>query len=294
MSTRGLGDIGHQLDELLGPGVSAAEATTDLDLVEQVLIYKLKPGRSQPRTIMHDETLVELAKSIKEHGIIQPIVVMPINTDGEHEIIAGERRWRAARLANLQQVPVIVRRYAEDQSIAVALIENIQREDLNVLDYIKALHRLHTECSMTHQQIAQVIGKSRVAVTNLMRLLQLEDKILKFLSDSKLDVGHARCLLSLPEVDRFKAAEKIIAEGMSVRAAERLVNMILRAQGGQKKEKVVQDLKWQSYKDRISYSLKLNSRISNGRGKSVNLELTCKNPEQLEKLVKLLEELKLD
>ena len=292
--SRGLGDIGHQLDELLSPGASTVGSTLDLDLVESAPIYKLRPGKAQPRKIMHDDSLVELAKSIQEHGIIQPIVVLPKCALGEYEIIAGERRWRAARLANLQEVPIIIRSYPEDQAMAVSLIENIQREDLNVLDYIKALHRLHTECSMTHQQIAQVIGKSRVAVTNLMRLLQLDDNILAFLSDSKLDVGHARCLLSLPVNLRLKAAKQIIDKSMSVRAAERLVNVMLRAEGGQKKEKVSQDLQWQSYKDRISYSLKLPARIRPGRGRHLNLELTCKNADQLDKLVQLLEKLDLD
>lgn len=292
--SRGLGDIGHQLDELLSSPVTVAETASNLDLVEQALIYKLRPGRSQPRKIMHDDTLVELAKSIKEHGIIQPIVVLPKDASGEYEIIAGERRWRAARLANLQEVPIIVRQFADDQAIAVSLIENIQREDLNILDYIQALHRLYNDCGMTHQEIAQVIGKSRVAVTNLLRVLQLSDEILAYLADSKLDVGHARCLLALPEPLRLDIANKIIAESMSVRAAERLVNLTLRAHGGEKKARVTEDLKWQSYKDRISYSLSIPSKIRKGRGKSVNLELTCANADQLDKLVVLLEKLNLD
>lgn len=291
--SRGLGDIGHQLDELLSSSVTVSNTASNLDLVQTALIYKLKPGRSQPRKIMHDDTLVELAKSIKEHGIIQPIVVMPMSADGEYEIIAGERRWRAARLANLQEVPIIIRTYGQDQAIAVSLIENIQREDLNIVDYINALNRLYSECKMTHQQIAQVIGKSRVAVTNLLRILQLNDKILSYLSDSKLDVGHARCLLSLPEDVRLGVADKIVKGSLSVRDAERLVNLTLRELGGEKKARVTEDLKWQSYRDRISYSLSMPSRISKGRGKSVNIELNCANSEQLDRLVCLLEKLDL-
>lgn len=288
MSVRGLGDIGHQLDELLSPTMTVAESGAGLDLVEKALIYKLKPGRSQPRKIMNDESLVELAKSIQEHGIIQPIVVMPMGSD-EYEIIAGERRWRAAKLANLQEVPVIVRRYDDDKAMAVSLIENIQREDLNVLDYIRALHRLSVECNLTHQQIAKVIGKSRVAVTNLLRLLQLEDRILSLLSESKLDVGHARCLLSLPENLRYEVACKILDKSLSVRDAERLVKVVLRANGGVKKESVSRDLQWQSYKDRVSYAISMPAKIRQGRGKSINIEINCKDSDHLEKLIRLLE-----
>lgn len=289
MSVRGLGDIGHQLDELLSPSMSVSDSASGLDLVESALIYKLRPGRSQPRKIMRDETLVELAKSIQEHGIIQPIVVLPKDANGEFEIIAGERRWRAARLANLQEVPVIIRQFDENKAIAVSLIENIQREDLNVLDYIKALHRLSVECSLTHEQIAKVIGKSRVAVTNLLRLLQLDDELLALLSESKLDVGHARCLLSLPVNLRHEVAQQVQDKGLSVRETERLVNVVLRAHGGEKKASVSQDLQWQSYRDRVSYATSMPVKIRKGRGRSINIELNCKDSEQLEKLIKLLE-----
>lgn len=293
MSVRGLGDIGHQLDELLSSG-SASAAQVDLDIVESALIYKLKPGSSQPRKIMHDDTLLELAKSIKEHGILQPIIVLPRSESGEYEIIAGERRWRAAKLANLREVPVIIRDFDRDSAIAVSLIENIQREDLNVIDYINALHRLHKECDMTHQQISAVIGKSRVAVTNLMRLLQLDSYVLGLLEVGTIDVGHARCLLALSEDKRRSVVDQIIAKSLSVRDSERLVNTILSSSGVAKKDSVVQDLAWQGLKNRVSNSLGLTARIRKGRGKSVNIELNCKNQAQLDRLIEILESSTLD
>lgn len=171
---------------------------------------------------MNPEKLQELADSIKAQGIIQPIIVRKLNQD-RYEIVAGERRWRAAQLAGLQQVPVVVKDIDDRATMAIALIENIQRQDLNPLEEAEALRRLLDEFTMTHQQIADAVGKSRVTVTNLLRLMDLHPEVKKLLISGQLEMGHARALLPLDGPRQVAAAQKIAREGLTVRAAEKLV-----------------------------------------------------------------------
>lgn len=205
---------------------------------EQVMLIQIAParlqsGKYQPRRDIKEEALKELAESVRQHGVMQPIVIRPL-LEGErkeqgitHEIIAGERRWRAARLAGLNTIPAIERVLSDEVAIALALIENIQREDLTVLEQAAALERFHTEFGMSHAMIADVVGKARTTVSNLLRLNALHDEVKAFMMDNLLDMGHARTLLSLSKDQQPIIAKKIIHADMTVREAERLVKSIL-------------------------------------------------------------------
>lgn len=199
----------------------------------QIAPARLQSGKYQPRRDIKEEALKELAESVRQHGVMQPIVIRPL-LEGErkeqgitHEIIAGERRWRAARLAGLNTIPAIERVLSDEVAIALALIENIQREDLTVLEQAAALERFHTEFGMSHAMIADVVGKARTTVSNLLRLNALHDEVKAFMVDNLLDMGHARTLLSLSKDQQPIIAKKIIHADMTVREAERLVKSIL-------------------------------------------------------------------
>lgn len=221
MKKRGLG---RGLDALLGD-VPVAEKSTNTSTQQTLPIELLQRGKYQPRKDMNAEKLQDLANSIAMQGIVQPIVVRHISPE-QYEIVAGERRWRAAQLANLQDVPVIIKEMDDRTAMAIALIENIQREDLNVLEEAEALQRLLIEFEMTHQQVADAVGKSRTTVTNLLRLLELVPEVKKMLINKQLEMGHARALLPLTPEQQVIAARKITNEGMSVRLAEKLVKDI--------------------------------------------------------------------
>jgi ParB family chromosome partitioning protein len=210
--------LGRGLDALLGD-VCVKEEKHHLQTLP---IEYMQRGKYQPRTDINPEKLQELADSIKAQGIIQPIIVRQIAHE-KYEIVAGERRWRAAQLAGLTQVPIVIKEIDDRAAMAMALIENIQREDLNPLEEAEALRRLMDEFEMTHQLIADAIGKSRTTVTNLLRLLDLHPDVKKLLLGNQLEMGHARALLSLEGVKQVVIANKVAKEGLTVRAAERLV-----------------------------------------------------------------------
>jgi len=229
--------LGRGLDALLGPAktpaASPAQAPAapvradDVDGELRTLgVERLRRGKYQPRTDMHNESLEDLADSIRAQGVVQPIVVRPVN-GGDYEIIAGERRWRAAQLAGLQDVPVVVRDMDDRTAIAVALIENIQRENLNPLEEAHALQRLIDEFDMTHQQAAEAVGRSRTAVSNLLRLLELGEIATAMVQRGELEMGHARALLALQGALQAEAARQVVKKALSVRATERLVKHML-------------------------------------------------------------------
>ena len=208
--------LGRGLDALLADNKDTAQRQDSLP------IDQLQPGKYQPRTRMDAESLNDLAASIKAQGMMQPILVRPI--DGErYEIIAGERRWRAARIAGLAEVPAVMREIPDEAALAMSLIENIQREDLNPLEEAAGIQRLIDEFGMTHQQAAEAVGRSRPATTNLLRLLQLAKPVQEMLMGGEIDMGHARALLALPKAGQIKLATRIAANGNSVRETERLV-----------------------------------------------------------------------
>jgi ParB family chromosome partitioning protein len=214
--------LGRGLDALLGGNLKAAGAPADLSKegLTHLAISSLQPGKYQPRRDMKTEKLAELADSIRAQGVIQPIVVREI-AGGKFEIIAGERRWRAAQIAELRNVPVVVRDVDDRSVIAMALIENIQREDLNPLEEATSLHRLIDEFDLTHQQAADAVGRSRAAVSNLLRLLELPEAIRKLLEAGQLEMGHARALLTLPANLAIALAQLAASEQLSVREVER-------------------------------------------------------------------------
>ena len=214
--------LGLGLEALLGPKVSEAPAT---DLPSVLKLEQLQAGKYQPRTRMDEGSLYELAESIKAQGIMQPILVRPIAPSGgvSYEIIAGERRFRAAKLAGLREVPVLVKAVPDESAAAMALIENIQREDLNPLEEAQGLKRLTDEFGLTHEQAAQAVGRSRSAASNLLRLLNLSAPVQNMLMAGDLDMGHARALLPLDGATQITTATEIAAKKLSVREAEKLV-----------------------------------------------------------------------
>ncbi len=231
MNKRGLG---KGLDALLATSAVAsvkqqqAEQAQTLSAdgtLKELALSQLTPGRYQPRKDMSDEALAELAESIRAQGVIQPIVVRE-TAPQQYEIIAGERRWRASRQAGLQKVPCIIKAIDDKATIAVALIENIQREDLNAIEEAQALERLQSEFSLTHQQIAEAVGKSRAAVSNLLRLNQLEAPVKRLVEQKQLEMGHARALLALSSAQQLEAAQMVVAKSLTVRETERLVKQM--------------------------------------------------------------------
>ena len=234
--------LARGLDALLGGGkpsktepaettsvVETSDAPSSAEVAEGQSVLPvefLQRGRYQPRRHFDENKLQELADSIKAQGMVQPIVVRSVG-DNNYEIIAGERRWRAAQLAGLAEVPVFIREVDDQTAMAMALIENIQRDDLNPLEEAVALHRLLDEFGLTHQEIANAVGKSRTTVTNLMRLLELAPEVKALVDERKLDMGHARALLALKAGDQRKAANEVVKKGLSVRATEALVKALL-------------------------------------------------------------------
>ena len=222
MATKKQKGLGMGLEALLGPKV--AETAADAAALPTSLpLSRLHAGKYQPRTRMDEGSLYELAESIKNQGVMQPILVRPLAEAGQYEIIAGERRFRAARLAGLNEVPVLVRPVPDEAAAVMALIENIQREDLNPLEEAQGLQRLVSEFSLTHEQAAQAVGRSRSAASNLLRLLQLAEPVQQMLLAGDLDMGHARALLPLGGAEQVTSAQQIVLKKLSVREAERLV-----------------------------------------------------------------------
>jgi len=292
MSKRGLG---KGLDALLSTSSLAREKqyiashsqelSADGELTD-LAIGQLQPGIYQPRKDMVPEALEELASSIQSQGIIQPIVVRQIE-NGQFEIIAGERRWRAAKQAGLKRVPCLVKKVEDRAAIAMALIENIQREDLNVIEEAQALERLQDEFSLTHQQVAEVIGKSRATVSNLLRLNLLESDVKSLVADKLLEMGHARALLVLQGAQQVEVAQRVAKKQMTVRQTEQLVKKCLAPQNEQK---------WQqedTEAEQISHKLSrlLDAKVSfirstNGKSK---LTISIDEPHKLDQLIAKLE-----
>lgn len=214
--------LGRGLDALLGtdsaPGAADSLATLAVDV--------LQPGRFQPRTRMDQDALAELAESIRSQGVMQPILVRPL-AEGRYEIVAGERRWRAARMAGLASVPALVREVPDSHALAIALIENIQREDLNPLEQAAGMKRLIDEFGMTHAQAAEALGRSRTGITNTLRLLELAPPVQELLRAGKLDMGHARALLALPALRQIELAREASTKQLSVRQVEHRVSALL-------------------------------------------------------------------
>ncbi|MBB1269776.1 ParB/RepB/Spo0J family partition protein [Shewanella sp. SR44-3] len=227
--------LGKGLDALLSHSNAASRKSeqqeqANADPIDGKLIELdldlLQPGKYQPRRDMSPDALEELAESIRSQGVIQPIVVRKIGS-GQYEIIAGERRWRAAQLAQLDKIPCLVKQVADESAVAIALIENIQREDLNAMEEAVALNRLLEEFELTHQQVADAVGKSRASVSNLLRLNSLNEPVKRLLENGDIDMGHARALLAIEGDEQTELARLVASKDMTVRETERLVNKAL-------------------------------------------------------------------
>ncbi len=281
--------LGKGLDALLGAGLGVTSPAPDMPLVppaagqEPVPDYRdgklahlpvdlIQRGKYQPRRDMHPEALEELAESIKVQGVMQPIVVRSIG-EGRYEIIAGERRWRATQLAGLDRIPAVIREVPDEAAIAMALIENIQRENLNPIEEAVALKRLQDEFELTHAEVAQAVGKSRTTITNLLRLISLNDEVKTMLEHGDLEMGHARALLTLEAVAQRDIARQVVSKGLSVRQTEALVRNF---QESLDKEKVIREVEVSAdirrLQDRLSETLGAGVEIqqgAKGKGKLV-------------------------
>jgi len=278
---RGLGSLIGNLQE-----INEASGSTQADGMAELDIDRIQRGRYQPRQVFEQQALQELADSIRAQGIVQPIVVRP---EGNHfELIAGERRWRAAQLAGLQKIPALVREVDSKSAAAIGLIENIQREDLNPLEEAQALLRLIEEFDLTHQQVADAIGRSRAAVSNLLRLLDLADPVKKQVNDGLLSMGHARALLALIRHDQIEIARVIVNRGLSVREAELLVKRSLAGDTvNQVKTKVV-DPDVQRLENRISEKLGAAVKIKPGKKGAGQLVINFHSSDELDGILEHL------
>jgi ParB family chromosome partitioning protein len=265
--------LGRGLEALLG---ASEQAGPSADGMMQLAVTQLKAGKYQPRKTMADEGLDELANSIREQGIMQPLLVRELNA-GQYEIIAGERRFRAAQKAGLKKVPVLIKKVDDKTAAAMALIENMQREDLNPIEESLGLSRLIEEFSYTHEQAAQVVGKSRSAVSNLLRLSQLPKGVQQMLAKGELDMGHARALLALPANLQLLHAQKVLAQGLSVRETEKMVTQAtLKNNAKPSKLKSKQsDPDILSLQEKLSDQFNLNVQIkTKGRGGEISIKFT--------------------
>jgi len=228
--------LGRGLDALLG-GDEPANVAGNRELLAELDIELLQPGKYQPRTHMDEAALAALAESVKAQGVMQPILVRPLAA-GRYEIIAGERRWRAAKIAGLSVVPALVREVSDNIALAMALIENIQREDLSPLEQANGIQRLIDEFGITHDKAAEMVGRSRSAVTNLLRLLTLAAPVRELLQQGKLEMGHARALLALSGIQQLDTARLVAQRGLSVRDTERMVGALIKGINGKKTRRV--------------------------------------------------------
>jgi len=240
----------------------------------------IQRGQYQPRVDMHQESLQDLADSISAQGVVQPIVVRAIAA-GRYEIIAGERRWRASQLAGLHEIPAMVREVDDRAAIAIALIENIQREDLNPLEESRALDRLIKEFELTHEQAAEAVGRSRAAVSNLLRLLDLEDSVKELVEQGELEMGHARALLALSGKKQLEAARQVINRGLTVRATEGLVKSLQRPAPA-KPAKASKDSNIQRLETDLSDTLGARVAVRQGRGGKGKLEISYNSLDELD------------
>ena len=289
--------LGKGLDTLIPAEVmpiSSKKSESKESAETIVKITKVEPNREQPRKYFDEDALQELADSIKQFGLLQPILVQ--NRDDYYEIIAGERRWRAAKLAGLKEVPVIIRDYSEQEIVEIALIENIQREDLNPIEEALAYKKLLTEFNLKQDEVAERVSKSRTAVTNSMRLLKLCDTVQQMIIDDMLSTGHARALIPIEdEEQQIQLAQKIFDEKLSVREVEKLVKQVLKPENKKPKEEVSKNLTYiyqdieNKLKESMSRKVAITSKGKNGAGK---IEIEFYSNEDLERLYEFLAKMK--
>jgi ParB family chromosome partitioning protein len=273
--------LGRGLDALLGGGDTRPKGQEEM---AQLSVASIRPGKYQPRTRMDEASLAELADSIRARGVIQPIVVRPVG-DGQYEILAGERRWRAARLAGLERVPSVIRDVPDEAALGIGLIENIQREDLNAIEEAGGLKRLIDEFHITQEEAARAVGRSRVAVTNLLRLLELSPAVQEMLQEGRIDMGHARALLALSKSRQVELAGQIASQGLSVRETERLVQQAHAQPKGAKPGKAKLDPDTRRLQEELSESLGATVHVKPKRGGKGSLVIDYSSLDQLQGIV---------
>ncbi len=272
--------LGRGLDSLL-LGADLAQREPSVEVPQSLPIDVLRPGKYQPRAGMDPQALNELAESIKAQGILQPILVRPIGA-GQYEIIAGERRWRAARIAGLGSIPVAIREIPDDAALAAALIENIQRENLNPLEEATGIQRLIEEFKMTHELAAKAVGRSRTAVTNLLRLLNLAQPVRELLLANQIDMGHARALLGLSNAKQAEIAHQIVKARLSVRQTEALV---ARTQNSKSKTPVIPDRDVLRLQEELADRLGLGVQIRANKAGEGSVKLSFQNLAELDRIL---------
>jgi ParB family chromosome partitioning protein len=287
MTTQKKKGLGRGLDALLGG--NGADLSGEASQ-KTLAVSQLQAGKYQPRQAMDQSSLDELAESIRAQGVMQPLLVRPVGTAGQKfEIIAGERRFRAAQLAGLSEVPVIVREVDDQAALAMALIENLQRQDLTALEEAQGIDRLIQEFGLTHEQAAKAVGRSRSATTNLLRLLQLPPSVQTMLRDGALDAGHARALLPLQATAQRALAERIVREQLSVRDAERMVTKLqsgtISAKGSAKKAGRPMSRDWVRVQEQISDGIGLPVSLKQGRGAAGEMTIRFSSLEELDGLI---------
>ena len=293
--------LGSGLDRLIPPTQTDSQKTKEVTKeiikeVDKIDINKIEPNVSQPRKNFNEDTLQELADSIKQHGLIEPLIVQK-GKKGFYQIIAGERRWRASKIAGLKKVPVIVKEYTNQQIVEIALIENIQREDLNPIEEAEAYQRLIEEYHLKQDEIAEKVSKSRVAITNALRLLKLDRRVRTMLIEDKIKSGHARALLSIEDGElQYDTAIKIFDEKLSVRETEKLVKKILHGKEEKKNNNIVEDDQLKvvlaNFEERLKTIIGTKVNINqkkNGKGK---IEIEYYSSEEFERIVDLLTQMK--
>jgi len=273
--------LGRGLDALLG----GSEDNAPRDAQATLPVGAIRPGKYQPRTRMDEKSLQELAASIKAQGLMQPLLVRPIGRE-QYELIAGERRWRAAQIAGLDAVPVLVREVPDNVALAMALVENIQRENLNPIEEAGGLQRLIEEFRMTHEAAADAVGRSRSATTNLLRLLKLAKPVQAMLMQGTLEMGHARALLGLDGARQIEAANRIAARGLSVRESEALATRLQRGPAARRKQRTDRDLA--RLEEEISARLGTTVQIRPGRKGSGSIHISYSGLDHLDQLLKKL------
>lgn len=253
----------------------------------KLAVERLQPGKYQPRGEMEEIPLTELAESIKKQGILQPLLVRQLQGNN-YEIIAGERRWRASQMAGLKEVPVILKQVDDETAMAMALVENLQREDLNAMDQARAMYRLTHEFSLTHQQVADLLCKSRTAVSNYLRLLALSTAVKKLLEHGDIDMGHARALLMLEEEQQNQIAQLIVAKNLSVRETEKLVERVKAGKTTEKKGPDTLDTLYQEQLSTLAKNLQTSIKLKSGKSGKGSLIIHYDDPTSLQKIIKQL------
>ena len=293
MAKRGLGS---GIDTLIPPKKEIASVKEIIKEIDKIDINQIEPNTSQPRKNFNEDALQELADSIKIHGIIEPIIVKK-GKKGFYQIVAGERRWRASKIAGIKEIPAVIKEYSDQEIVEIALIENLQREDLNPIEEAEAYQSLIGEYNLKQDEVAEKVSKSRVAITNSLRLLKLDKRVRNMLIEEKIKSGHARALLSIEDGDlQYDTAIKIFDEKLSVRETEKLVKKILNGENKKETNKVVEDeqikIVYAGYEEKLKSIIGTKVNINRNKdGKKGKIEIEYFSPEEFERIYDLISRL---